>query len=123
MQFVCPFRMYISYRNNNSHFVFSLKYSALQHDIMSTKPAFIHYGTWDDETRQHPAMKWMEDYTKNTNNRADWGQEECDWVSTSTASSPTLFAEAAHQKKDGSRRYPSITDTTHHGSYPPTSHS
>ncbi|KAF1925030.1 uncharacterized protein M421DRAFT_8291 [Didymella exigua CBS 183.55] len=29
----------------------------------STKPAFVHYGTWDDETRSHPAMKWMEHYT------------------------------------------------------------
>jgi hypothetical protein len=24
-----------------------------------TKPALVHYGTWDDETRAHPAMKWM----------------------------------------------------------------
>ncbi|EME83855.1 uncharacterized protein MYCFIDRAFT_84160 [Pseudocercospora fijiensis CIRAD86] len=28
-----------------------------------TKPAFVHYGDWDDETRQHEAMKFMEDYT------------------------------------------------------------
>lgn len=25
----------------------------------ATKPAFVHYGSWDDETRKHPAMKWM----------------------------------------------------------------
>jgi len=30
-----------------------------------TKPCFVHYGGWDDETRKHPAMKWMEDYTIN----------------------------------------------------------
>lgn len=29
----------------------------------ATKPAFIHAGSWNDETRKHPAMKWMEDYT------------------------------------------------------------
>lgn len=27
-----------------------------------TAPVFIHTGTWDDTTRNHPAMKWMEDY-------------------------------------------------------------
>lgn len=27
-----------------------------------TKPAFVHHSTWDDTTRKHPAMKWMEDY-------------------------------------------------------------
>ncbi|ETI29505.1 hypothetical protein G647_01958 [Cladophialophora carrionii CBS 160.54] len=46
-----------------------------------TQPAFIHVGTWDDETRKHPAMKWMEDYTRNFNKRADWGKDECDWFS------------------------------------------
>ncbi|KIW69665.1 hypothetical protein PV04_05529 [Phialophora macrospora] len=46
-----------------------------------TQPAFIHVGTWDDETRKHPAMKWMEDYTLNFNKRGDWGQDECDWFS------------------------------------------
>lgn len=28
-----------------------------------TQQAFIHVGPWDDETRSHPAMKWMEHYT------------------------------------------------------------
>lgn len=28
-----------------------------------TTPAFVHHSTWDDTTRKHPAMKWMEDYT------------------------------------------------------------
>jgi hypothetical protein len=29
---------------------------------VATEPAFVHHGTWDDTTRKHPAMKWMEDY-------------------------------------------------------------
>ncbi|MCJ1303633.1 hypothetical protein MMC08_006443 [Hypocenomyce scalaris] len=28
-----------------------------------TVPAFEHYGSWDAETRKHPAMAWMESYT------------------------------------------------------------
>jgi len=28
-----------------------------------TQPAFVHHGTWDNTTRKHPAMKWMEQYT------------------------------------------------------------
>jgi hypothetical protein len=40
----------------------------------------IHKGTWDDETRQHPAMKWMEDFTINFNKRADWDAEKSEWV-------------------------------------------
>ncbi|KAF3009475.1 hypothetical protein E8E13_002758 [Curvularia kusanoi] len=28
-----------------------------------TRPAFVHYGTYDDHTRTHPAMKWFEEYT------------------------------------------------------------
>ena len=28
-----------------------------------TQPIFIHRGDWNDETRKHPAMKFMEDYT------------------------------------------------------------
>jgi hypothetical protein len=27
-------------------------------------PCFIHHGSWDDELRSHPALKWMEWYTK-----------------------------------------------------------
>ncbi|KAK4961937.1 hypothetical protein LTR10_002430 [Elasticomyces elasticus] len=30
-----------------------------------TQEAFIYAGTWDETTRKHPAMKWMEHYTKN----------------------------------------------------------
>lgn len=44
-----------------------------------TQPAFIHVGTWDDKTRKHPAMKWMEDYTLAYNARANWDQKSYDW--------------------------------------------
>lgn len=47
-----------------------------------TTPAFIHVGTWDDETRKHPAMKWMEDFTLEFNKRVDWDKDGCDWVSS-----------------------------------------
>lgn len=46
-----------------------------------TQPAFVHTGTWDDETRKHPAMKWMEDYTLNFNKRGGWDQKRNDWHS------------------------------------------
>ncbi|KXS98869.1 hypothetical protein AC578_10872 [Pseudocercospora eumusae] len=35
----------------------------------ATKPVFLHHGDWDDETRQHPALKFMEDYTKAFDNK------------------------------------------------------
>ena len=42
--------------------------------IMSypTKSVFIHTGSWDDESRSHPAMKWMEDYTTNIIDTRAW---------------------------------------------------
>jgi hypothetical protein len=27
-----------------------------------TKSAFVHQGTWADDTRKHPAVRWMEEY-------------------------------------------------------------
>lgn len=44
-----------------------------------TQPAFIHSGTWDDVTRRHPAMKWMEDYTLNFNKRGRWEDKRNEW--------------------------------------------
>lgn len=44
-----------------------------------TQPAFLHVGTWDDESRKHPAMKWMEDYTIAFNARSNWDQKTSDW--------------------------------------------
>jgi hypothetical protein len=45
----------------------------------ATQPAFIHFGTWDDQSRKHPAMKWMEDYTIAFNARSNWDQKSSDW--------------------------------------------
>lgn len=39
-----------------------------------TKPAFIHSGSWDEETRQHEAMAWMEKYTYAVDAKA-WNSE------------------------------------------------
>ena len=39
-----------------------------------TQPAFVAHNGWDDETRKHPAMKWMENYTKNFIDKADWSK-------------------------------------------------
>jgi len=49
---------------------------------VSTQPAFIHVGTWDDETRRHPAMKWMQDYTEYFNSRQGWDHDSTDWHSS-----------------------------------------
>jgi len=43
-----------------------------------TKEAFIHSGPWDDETRKHPAMKWMEHYTKNIVDERKFMSESAD---------------------------------------------
>lgn len=43
--------------------------------IMSSKSrAYVHFGTWDDETRAHPAMKWMEDYTRHQVDEHRWDE-------------------------------------------------
>lgn len=71
-----------------------------------TQPAFIHVGTWDDKTRKHPAMKWMEDYTLNFNARGNWDQKSSDWhTSDFTLVKPdgSVYKdadEAFHQAKD-----------------------
>ena len=36
-----------------------------------TVPAFVHYADWNDTSRKHPAMAWMEAYT----NKYDEGLE------------------------------------------------
>lgn len=45
-----------------------------------TKSAFIHHGTWDDETRSHPAMKFMEDYTTTIIDKRAWDTTVSDWL-------------------------------------------
>jgi hypothetical protein len=59
-----------------------------------TQPAFIYYGTWDDTTRSHPAMKWMEDYTKATDQRI--------WNSNPEAHKDWLTPDFKYYKADGS---------------------
>ncbi|KAH7067199.1 hypothetical protein FB567DRAFT_634795 [Paraphoma chrysanthemicola] len=39
-----------------------------------TKQAFTHVGSWDDKSRAHPAMKWMENYTYACDRKA-WNTE------------------------------------------------
>lgn len=46
-----------------------------------TKPAFVHYGDWDDETRKHPAMNFMEDYTRNAIDSRKFDAPHSDWHS------------------------------------------
>ena len=38
----------------------------------SLSNAYIHTGTWDDSLREHPVMKWMEDYTRNIIDAQKW---------------------------------------------------
>jgi hypothetical protein len=45
----------------------------------STQPAFVHYGNWDAHTRSHPAMKWMEEYTKDFESKASWDRPRTEW--------------------------------------------
>jgi len=44
-----------------------------------TQPAFIHSGSWDAESRKHPAMKWMEAYTDAFDSRESWSTPYTDW--------------------------------------------
>lgn len=37
--------------------------------------ASVHFGTWDDSTRAHPAMEWMEHYTRHVVDAQAWGEE------------------------------------------------
>jgi len=47
-----------------------------------TKPAFVHYGGWDDESRTHPAMKWMETYTQAVDRKAWNNEPSSNWLSS-----------------------------------------
>jgi hypothetical protein len=52
-----------------------------------TTPAFVHRGTWDETTRKHPAMKWMEAFNKD--------------FDTHGPSPKWYTADASFQKADG----------------------
>ena len=41
----------------------------------------VHYGDWDAETRKHPAMKFMEDYTHNCIDNRSFDKPYPDWHS------------------------------------------
>lgn len=41
-----------------------------------TTQVFIHKGSWDDETRQHPVMHWMEQYTKEFDRSRAFGKRK-----------------------------------------------
>jgi hypothetical protein len=48
-----------------------------------TQPAFVHHGTWDHSTRQHPAMKWMESCTLDFDTHTfptKWMHPDCETV-------------------------------------------
>lgn len=40
----------------------------------TTVKAYVHFGTWDDTTRAHPAMKWMEEYTRRQVDDRRWDE-------------------------------------------------
>ena len=46
-----------------------------------TQPAYIHTGDWDTETRSHPAMKFMENFTRNAFDKRSWttGTPATEW--------------------------------------------
>ncbi len=46
-----------------------------------TQPAYIHTGDWDAETRSHPAMKFMENFTRNAFDKRSWttGTPATEW--------------------------------------------
>ncbi|KAF2678184.1 hypothetical protein K458DRAFT_409155 [Lentithecium fluviatile CBS 122367] len=50
-----------------------------------TKPAFIHYGTWDDESRAHECMKWMEQYTHAADRKAWDTEPSSNWFTSDCA--------------------------------------
>lgn len=61
-----------------------------------TQQAFIHNGDWNEETRKHPAMKWMERYTREQVDARTWasGVDPNEWHTS----------DFALQKSDGTRR-------------------
>jgi len=61
-----------------------------------TQPVFVHTGDWDEESRKHPAVKWMEEYTKTQVDSRVWtdGKVMNDWHTS----------DFAYQRSDGGRR-------------------
>ena len=46
---------------------------------MPTNSALVHSGYWDDETRAHPAMKFMEEYTISFVDARNWDGSISEW--------------------------------------------
>ena len=46
-----------------------------------TQPAYIHIGDWDAETASHPAMKFMENFTRQAIDARGWesGTQASEW--------------------------------------------
>lgn len=44
-----------------------------------TKSVYVHTGSWDDETRSHPCMAWMEKYTTTIIDERKWDTPTGDW--------------------------------------------
>ncbi len=65
-----------------------------------TVPAFIHTGDWDDTTRSHPAMKWMEPFTRWWDSR-EWTTDESslsNWATSDFALYPADGSSAKGTK-------------------------
>lgn len=39
---------------------------------MPTQPALVHYGSWDEETRKNPALRWFEPVVKGMFDQHIW---------------------------------------------------
>jgi len=57
-----------------------------------TRPAFVHQGDWSGESDNHPAMKWMHEYT----NEYDKGDFDAMW-----SSKKYLTSDFQYSKSDG----------------------
>ena len=81
----------------------------------STQPlkAYVHFGTWDDSTRQHPAMKWMEHYTRHIIDEARWDEPGEKWhVRPSLFLFPGLFPSSPFLCPSPSPRFNTIMGLT-----------
>ncbi len=82
-----------------------------------TQPAFVLRGDWNDESRKHPAMKWMEDYTKmfdrkgyNTEKWIDWTTED----NVFTGADGTAYEGGEKAWEGASAVYQPFAEYTHH---------
>ncbi|EXJ68737.1 uncharacterized protein A1O5_08531 [Cladophialophora psammophila CBS 110553] len=80
-----------------------------------TKPAFVYAGNWGDETRKHPAMKWMEDYTRFVDDRnfdkpfSEWHTED----SSFHKADGTVVSGGAEAWKEAEKTFSIFTSFLH----------